>query len=198
MRTFHREGIVNLRDRKKERTLVALGDAATLLFRERGFDATTIEEIAAAAGVSRRTFFRYFPTKEAAFFAGHHARLQQFRESVDARRAQDGAWLAVVAGLLDIAAFYQEHLDGMRAWHAVLLSAPALQAHDLANDQLWEAAIRDIFVSDGQSTFDASLRAGALMGVVRAMLACWYEDDGRSDLVVLGRRAFAWLDGAGR
>lgn len=184
---------MNLRDHKKARTRAALGDAAVLLFLERGYECTTIEEIAAASGVSRRTFFRYFPTKEAAFFAMHDARFDAFVAAVDSTRAQAGAWPALHDALLAVARAYAADRRGSLAWHAVLAAVPALRAQELANEERWEAKFRAVFVEDGCGDFEAAVRAGALMGVLRAALAEWVAGDARADLTVLGRRAFDWL-----
>ena len=59
-----------LRERKRRATAERIAHAARTLFRERGFDATTVDQIALAAGVSRRSFFHHFASKEDVIFAG--------------------------------------------------------------------------------------------------------------------------------
>lgn len=72
----------SLRDKHKNQTAQALRAAALKLFATQGYDATTTEEIADKAGVSARTFFRYFPTKESLLFFGEHDWIQAYAEEL--------------------------------------------------------------------------------------------------------------------
>lgn len=77
---------MSLRERKRVRTRQALIDAAAELFEQRGYDGTTIADIAAAAEVSTRTYFSYFATKEDVLFPEADARVQAALTAIDERR----------------------------------------------------------------------------------------------------------------
>ncbi|MFD3997024.1 TetR/AcrR family transcriptional regulator [Streptomyces sp. NPDC058583] len=94
--------VPGLRERKKERTRQALSDAAVALFLERGFDAVSVAEVAAAAEVSKPTLFRYFPAKEDLVlhrFADHED--ESARVVAEGRRAGAAPLDALSAHLLD-------------------------------------------------------------------------------------------------
>src|SRR5580692_9316282 len=74
-----------LRARKKMRTRLAIEAAAVALFESKGYEATTVEEIAELAEVSPTTFFRYFPTKADVLLSDHGQRLPVLFEAIVAR-----------------------------------------------------------------------------------------------------------------
>ena len=77
---------MNRREKQRLETRRMLAEHALRLFQEQGFDETTVEEIAAAAGVSHRTFFLHFATKAAAAFPDHEDRVVIFTERLGRRQ----------------------------------------------------------------------------------------------------------------
>jgi AcrR family transcriptional regulator len=123
---------VSLRDRKRARTRRALLDAAAELFERKGYDETTIAEIAAAAEIGTRTFFSYFASKEELLFPESDARVQATLDAIASRTPDEGP-TEVLLRALDTAA---DASDDMVSPLAVLRtrfieSVPAVRGHAL-------------------------------------------------------------------
>lgn len=179
-----------LRERKKRRTRRDLLRAAARLFAARGYDDTTVDDIAAAAGVSRRTLFRYFPTKESLAFPDTPTRLARFRGSLGPPLSGERPFGAVRRALLAMATEYMEDRDEIVARQRVIEGSPTLLAAERTFDLEWEAAIAEGLLlrtagrEDGEHW--ARMLAAAIFGVVRATIREWVADDGRSDLIAIG------------
>lgn len=167
-----------LRARKKSATRAALATAAQRLAAERGFDRVTVEDIAAAADVSPRTFFNHFATKEEAFVAHDieraHALLARLREEpLDAP-----VWPLLTGALGDLLESGSDDRAGARALYAVHLD-PAVLAHQhleyaaIEADLLEELARR---LPQGDR-MQARLLAGTAVAAMRAAVTTWIEDD---------------------
>lgn len=91
-----------LRERKKAATRQALHEAAVRLAIEHGLDRVTVEAIADAAEVSRRTFSNYFASKEEALLYGDHARMCLLLEAVRARPADEAPWPVLTAAAVEV------------------------------------------------------------------------------------------------
>jgi AcrR family transcriptional regulator len=92
----------------KEKTRRDLLESARALFAERGFNATSVADIAAGAGVTERTLFRYFPTKSALILDETIARLPDMARLIRERPAGEGPYRAVCAGIIE---FAERHRD---------------------------------------------------------------------------------------
>ena len=196
--------VPTLRERKKLRTRDALAAAAQRLSAERGFESVTIDEITAAADVSRRTFFRYFPTKEAALFPDYARRLGRFRAELAAAPAGEAPFATVERAFTAIAGLYVRERDEIVAQQRVVDASPALIAYERTLDRDWERAVADALEArthvtrgpGGRAGRRARVLAGATMGAVRATLREWLDAGGRPDLRALARETFAQLAGA--
>jgi AcrR family transcriptional regulator len=121
-----------LRERKKQRTREAIVDAALRLFEERGFDQTTIADIAEAADIAPRTFFGYFPSKEDVVFADFPETLETLGERLRGRPDEETAIEAIrawIGGLLEERGVIEER---ERCRKRVVAESQALAAHNRA------------------------------------------------------------------
>lgn len=191
----------SFREQKKTLTRDSIVRSASRLFRQKGFEATTVDEIALEAEVSRRTFFRYFATKEMVVFPHQAEYLLLFRSHLARGPESDPPFARVRRACLSLAREYMasrdEHLEQQR----IIQASPMLIARGEAFDEEWEAVIARVFSGDGASRAGdrrARFLAGAIMGVIRATLKAWYANDCRDDLVRFGIEALALVEfGAG-
>ncbi|NES13183.1 MULTISPECIES: TetR/AcrR family transcriptional regulator [Micromonospora] len=122
-----------LRERKKAATRRALHEAALRLAAEQGPDRVTVEAIADAANVSRRTFSNYFSSKEEALFHGDTARLRRMLDLLHERPADEPPWTALSAAAVHLAAdVYDESAMSWLTRRRRLLGHPGLVAHQVA------------------------------------------------------------------
>ncbi|MGW2149942.1 TetR/AcrR family transcriptional regulator [Nonomuraea bangladeshensis] len=157
---------MGLRERKKEQTRAALVEAAERLFAEKGYDGTTVADIAAAANVSTRTFFGYFRAKEEVLFAGTDQRLRAIRAAFDAVQADTP--LEAVRQILERVMAASDDLSSPDRL-AVMLAKPELQAQALqrliAAERLIAERLRRAYPDRLDDTL-ARATAGALVGAL--------------------------------
>jgi TetR/AcrR family transcriptional regulator, regulator of mycofactocin system len=114
---------------------------AFTLFAERGFDETTVEDIAGAAGIGRRTFFRYFGTKNDVVWGAFDAGLEHFRDALDAADL-DQPWMdALRAAVVDFNSLDAEQIPLHRDRMELILHVPALQAHATLMYARWREVV---------------------------------------------------------
>jgi AcrR family transcriptional regulator len=183
-----------LRERKKARTRRAIQEQAMRLFLAKGYAATTVQEIAAAAGVSHMTFFRYFPTKEDVVLADDYDPV--IVELVRARPAGEPDVERIRHALLaGLASVYATDRDALLERTRLVLGTPALRARLWENQVQTEALLVRALGPDGGDAARLRRRvlvAGCLAAVTTALLV-WVEGDGAPDLPGLVEQAFSAL-----
>ena len=117
-----------------------LAAVAQQLFLERGFERTTTDEIAVAAGISRRTFFRYFPTKADVLFVESPREVQRLRDHLAGSPADEPHPVALRRAVIEALAFPPDQEEYVRRRAQLVLGEPALQAHATTIFAQWRAA----------------------------------------------------------
>jgi AcrR family transcriptional regulator len=185
----------SLRERKKAKTRLAIREHAMALFKDQGYDKTTVEQIAAAAEVSPSTFFRYFPSKEevvlqddydALLIAAFHAQQVDVPPLRALRNAISEVFLSMPEG--------QQAQEAERI--RLMTAVPELRARMLAQvSEMIQMLAEAVAERVGRQSDDFEVRtfAGALVGVALG-IAAGSGDDPASDYLRQFDRALTLLE----
>lgn len=174
---------MSLREEKKEITRRALIDEAVRRFRANGYEATTLDEIAAAVKVSMRTLLRYFESKERLFHAWHYETLARFeRELRD--RPEGTTVMALWAEFVEGNAIRSSTSADFVRLHVTYEANPSLHAHWLSILRAYEDLLADAITEEVGSDrgIEARLAAITLVGGNDAAARAWIADGTTTDL----------------
>lgn len=175
-----------LRARRHRQTRTEIAEAAIALFDAHGYANVTMDDIAVAADISRRTLYRYFPTKERILLDPPGQWLATW-DAVTARLPDDAPSLTVVeAAARAVAEVIDADADQLRATWRIIQSVPALEPAFLANPAWIERAVA--LLTDPARGPDVPLPiaytvAGAYAGAVDATMARWASADDDTTVV---------------
>jgi AcrR family transcriptional regulator len=182
-----------LRERKRAETHARIQAEGVRLFLERGFEATTLDEVAAAADVSRRTLLNYFGSKEEIILSTKAEFPQLIADAVVARPADEPLLDMVENAFADLAQRYRS--DELRAVAALICSTPSLQSGDQAKYERIERLLAQTLATHkGLPEGDITCRvvAGAAVSIMKLSTAAWLNNPAQEP-EVFGREAFAAL-----
>lgn len=169
-----------------------LSHIALSLFFERGFEKTTVDDIAASAGIGRRTFFRYFPSKNDLPWGEFSPLLEGMRARLSATPRDLSLLEALRSTVLEFNRFPAEAMPDHRKRMWLLLHVPSLMAHSTLKYAAWREVIAE-FVADrrGERPNDLTPQtiAWACFGLCLAAYEQWLENED-ADLLTLLDTAF--------
>jgi AcrR family transcriptional regulator len=186
-------------DRRRRRIADHIEQAAIELFAKRGYRQVSIEDVAAAAGISSRTVARYFPTKEDLLLArprrGYDETLQALGAIGPTREPFTSAWQM----WLRLTQEHKADLEDVLLWHAAAASAPevvarALGEHQLALQAGLTALCAEALDSDPDSDPGPVVVAACIAAANKAIVDFWVSKQGQYDLEELFAKAIRTLD----
>ena len=172
---------MSLRERKRARTRQALIDAAAELFEQRGYEGTTIADIAAAAEVSTRTFFSYFATKEDVLFPEADARVKAAITAIDERRPGERPTAILLRALGELGDAGDDLVGPMAALRLRFMRSissvrgRALQRQRDAQNEI--AARLQAAFPDELDEVEAAALVGAFVGAIAGALEVLLRDE---------------------
>ncbi|MDG4762553.1 TetR family transcriptional regulator [Solwaraspora sp. WMMD406] len=146
---------------------------------ERGYEETTVDDICAAAEISRSTFFRYFPSKEEALFGESIDAGERLRDALTLRPADEAPWAAMRRALDALIEQYEAHDERTRRLTRLIVNTPSLAARHREKNARWQVLLRPEIARrlGADPADDSDPRANAViaaaLGCVEAALTAW-------------------------
>jgi AcrR family transcriptional regulator len=166
--------------------------AALELYLERGYDQTTVADIAARAGLTERTFFRHFADKREVLFRGDEL-ARSIATALDAMPSSVPPLAAAAAALESTSDFFEDRRPYARQRQSVITANSALQERELIKLASLAATIGDALLRRGVAEPAASLTAEIALAVFKIAFACWLEDPAARDLTTHIRQSLTTL-----
>ena len=165
--------------RRRATSRAELERAAFALFAAQGFDATTVDEIAAAAGIGRRTFFRYFPSKNDIPWGNFEDELERMRVRLKACPPEIPLMDAIRVALIDFNRVAPAQVPLHRRRMELILRVPTLLAHSTLRFTAWREVVAEFAAErTGRRPDDLAPQtiAHAVLGVAVAAYEHWLDD----------------------
>ncbi|MET7353783.1 TetR family transcriptional regulator [Streptomyces mirabilis] len=163
----------------------ALVAAAFQLFLERGYEQTTVDDIVTLAGVGRRSFFRYFPSKEGVVFPDHERCLIDMTAFLGAGTGEEEPVRRVCDAARLVLRMYAENPTFSVQRYRLTKKVPGLRAYELSVVWRYERALaeylRGRFAGRPDGTLQADVIAAAVVAAHNNALRSWLRSDGQSD-----------------
>ncbi|KUN00143.1 hypothetical protein AQI95_35545 [Streptomyces yokosukanensis] len=193
--------MTTLWDRSRQVAVQAILDTAVRLFAEQGYEQTTIAQIAREAGISQRSLFRYFGTKEDLVCGDQEALGELLRRTVEQQPAEVSAWDALRAGF-EVILTANHTPERVLELSRLIFATPSLHARYIEKRLRWQTELVPVIQARLGTTTDPSSPDPRAKAIVATAFACvdtatelWAGHDGRLDLADLYDQCLAAVRG---
>jgi AcrR family transcriptional regulator len=193
------ESNIGLRERKRLKLRSQLVETALALFTANGFEATTVDDIVKRLDVSRRTFFRYFESKEDVVLAFTDRVGEEIRSGLSKRPAAEPPLTAVRRAVGPLVDLYAAEKDRALLLAKLIEEATAIRARHLDRQDKWKRWLADEVAArlqmDPQRDLHPQLVAAVALSTIDVAVNAWLAGGGSDDLTKLVNEAFAAVEG---
>jgi AcrR family transcriptional regulator len=184
-----------LREKRKRQLRRELSEQGLKLFTQKGFEETTIDEIVDPLAVSKRTFFRYFATKEDLVFAWYEELTGELVRALEARPKAEAPFESVCETLLSLLHYYDENPKWALTMTRLAKATPALVGKSFEKRSIWERELAKVLGKRLPNAPTRELTARVTVAAALAAFTCgmdeWTDSRGKADVRTCLNRAFS-------